>query len=64
MMIIGFESILLLLKCFIDIDDIILNMLSGLIGILLVYVVLFVRKWINKRRWMEIVKEILLWKKN
>lgn len=62
-MITGFESISLPPKRSTDIDDIILNTLSGLIGILLAYALPSVRKRINKRRWMEIVKETLLWKK-
>ncbi|EAC2903914.1 VanZ family protein [Listeria monocytogenes] len=49
-MITGFESISLPPKRSTDIDDIILNTLSGLIGILLAYAVPSVRKRINKRR--------------
>ncbi|HEM2458893.1 TPA: VanZ family protein, partial [Listeria monocytogenes] len=45
-----FESISLPPKRSTDIDDIILNTLSGLIGILLAYAVPSVRKRINKRR--------------
>ncbi|WP_440590025.1 VanZ family protein [Listeria monocytogenes] len=49
-MITGFESISLPPKRSTDIDDIILNTLSGLIGILLAYALPSVRKRINKRR--------------
>ncbi|EFR84327.1 conserved hypothetical protein, partial [Listeria monocytogenes FSL F2-208] len=49
-MITGFESISLPPNRSTDIDDIILNTLSGIIGILLAYAVPSVRKRINKRR--------------
>ncbi|MBC1417200.1 VanZ family protein [Listeria innocua] len=49
-MITGFESISLPPNRSTDVDDIILNTLSGLIGVLLAYAIPPVRKRINKRR--------------
>ncbi|MBC1376766.1 VanZ family protein [Listeria sp. FSL L7-0091] len=49
-MITGFESISLPPNRSTDVDDVILNTLSGLIGVLLAYVTPPVRKRINKRR--------------
>ncbi|EHF3620579.1 VanZ family protein [Listeria innocua] len=49
-MITGFESISLPPNRSTDVDDIILNTLSGLIGVLLAYAISPVRKRINKRR--------------
>ncbi|HBM4005356.1 TPA: VanZ family protein, partial [Listeria innocua] len=49
-MITGVESISLPPNRSTDVDDIILNTLSGLIGVLLAYAIPPVRKRINKRR--------------
>ncbi|EQC0678033.1 VanZ family protein [Listeria innocua] len=49
-MITGFESISLPPNRSTDVDDILLNTLSGLIGVLLAYAIPPVRKRINKRR--------------